>query len=57
MNKSHKQILLPVHFAPAAAAIRLVVQAGPIRSHGTLPLLRKSVPAQMAAAAAQNPGR
>lgn len=56
MNKSHKQILLPVHFAPAAA-IRLVVQAGPIRSHGALPLLRKSVPAQMAAAAAQNPGR
>ena len=56
MNKSHKQILLPVQFA-ATPMVRLVVQAGPIRRHGALPLLRKSVPAQLAAAPAQNPGR
>ncbi len=56
MNKSHKQILLPVQFA-ATPMVRLVVQPGPICRHGVRPLLRKSVPAQMTAAAAQNPGR
>ena len=56
MNKSHKQILLPIQFAPTAT-VRLVMQGGPIRRHGALPLLRKSVPAQMTAAEAQNPGR
>ena len=56
MNKSHKQILLRVQFT-ATPTVHLVVQPGPIRRHGALPLLRKSVPAQMTAAEAQNPGR
>ena len=56
MNKSHKQILLPVQFV-ATHPVRLVVQSGPIRRHGAAPLLLKSVPAQMTAAQAQSPGR
>lgn len=56
MNKSHNPVLLPVQFA-IPQTVRLVVQPGPIRRHGAPPLLLKSVPAQMAAAPAQNPGR
>ena len=56
MNKSHKQILLPVQFA-ATQTMRLVVQSGPVRRHGAPPLLLKSVPARMAATQTPHPAR
>ena len=52
MNASRKTILLPVQFT-ATPALRLTITAALIRRHGVAPLLRKSVPAQMAARAAQ----
>lgn len=51
MNTTRKQIL-PIEFRPAAE-VRLTIQPGIIRRAGVAPLLRKSVPAMMAAKSVQ----
>lgn len=51
MNTTHKQIL-PIEFHPAAE-VRLAIQPGMICRTGIAPLLRKSVPAMMAAKSVQ----
>ena len=51
MNTTRKQIL-PIEFRPAAE-VRLPIQPGIIRRAGIAPLLRKSVPAMMAAKSVQ----
>ena len=48
MNTTRKQSL-PIEFRPSTA-VRLAIQPGMIRRAGLAPLLRKSVPALMAAA-------
>lgn len=49
-TSNHNQQILPIHFH-RAPAVRMAIQPGLIRRNGHAPLLRKSVPAQMAAAA------
>lgn len=49
-TSNHNQQILPVHFL-RAPLVRMAIQPGQIRRNGHAPLLRKSVPAQMAAAA------
>ena len=50
---NNNQQIVPIHFR-RAPAVRMAIQLGQIRRNGNTPLLRKSVPAVIAARAAQH---